>query len=396
MSTGGVDETENLEAALKAMEALSREAELEELDLEQHTSEESVQVGLTRTVWTSKTEETEKSLKGRAGAIAKLKELLEDKQMLPIAKLKSLADKYERRNPELKSAVLILLRERVKSGDTPEDILRTLQEFYPDVSLADEALEYLLETTEGPLKEAVQKAKDLLNEEKGREIAAGRNITSQARVAAEKGLGTPTTLRDLYRDITGKTRDANTLFDELAEKYAFKELQKVIDFLLHSLGSDMKAKGPSIPRGQLHDLVSETRILQAILGVYRFFQGRMHLMQKLFEENELPFPETLSFETMAKAFMSLVQERYPSADKALSTAKRLELEDWILAKIIALSQFRDAIKQVAWSQIYRSLQHRDDLLLSILEALEDLEDELEAKEEEEEEEIGPQEKEEGE
>ena len=48
-----------------------------------------------------------------------------------------------------------------------------------------------------------------------------------------------------------------------------------------------------------------------------------------------------------------------------------------MAKIIALSQLRDAVREVAVNQIYKSLQHRDELYLAIIEALEELEDQLE-------------------
>ena len=92
--------------------------------------------------------------------------------------------------------------------------------------------------------------------------------------------------------------------------------------------------------------------------------------------------------------MSLAGERYPSGDKVLAQARRLGIEDWILAKIIAFSQFRASVRELAMSQIYRSLQHRDDILMAIIEALEDLEDELEEEEEREEEEEEEREEEE--
>lgn len=298
-------------------------------------------------------------------------------RLLPIAQIKNSADQFQQRNQELKASVLVLLRELIKPGDTKEEILKKLMDFYPDVSLADEALDFLLETTEGELAVTVQEAKDEHNEKFGREIAAGRNIGTHAREASEKGLGSPTSLRDLYRNVTGNPRDSTTLFQELSQRYAFKELKKVVDFLLHSLGTDMKSKGPSIPHGQLHRLLTETRSLQAILGVYRFFNARMPLVNKLFQRDGLQLPPQLNFETMAKEFMSLAGERYPTGDRVLQTAIRLGVDKWIRAKIIALSQFRDAIREVAVNQIYRSLQHRDELYIAILEALEDLEDELE-------------------
>ena len=64
------------------------------------------------------------------------------------------------------------------------------------------------------------------------------------------------------------------------------------------------------------------------------------------------------------------------------TTKREQL----LAKIIVLSQFRDAVREVALSQLYRSVQHRDELYGAIIEALDGLEEELESIEEQEEEE----------
>lgn len=317
-------------------------------------------------------------------------------RMLPVEHIKDQAEQFQRRNPELKANTLSLLREAIKPGDSKEEILRKVREFYPDVSLADEALEFLLETTEGELARVVQETKDEFNQEFGREIAGGRNIGEQARMAAEKGLGTPTSLRDMYRDITSNPRESSTLFEELSNRYSFKELKKVIDFLLHSLGADMKAKGPSIPRGLLHRLFTETRSLQAILGVYRFFKGRMALMTSLFEKEGLEMPSQVNFESMSKLFMSLASERYPTSGKVLQNTTRLGLEKWIMAKIIALSQIRDAVREVAVNQVYKSLQHRDELYMAIIEALEDLEDQLEElldKEEEDDEKVEGEEEE---
>ncbi len=296
---------------------------------------------------------------------------------IPMGQVKDLAAQFQARNPELKSKMLLLLREYIKPGDSSEDIMKKVNEFYEDPALADEVLEFLLETSDGNLNVNIKDAKDKHNAKLGREIAAGRNMGAVAREAADKGLGTPSSLRDLYRDITGNPRDANNLFSELSSKWAFKELAKVIKFLMHSLGSDLKSGGPSIPPGLLHNLLNEARTLQAILGVYQFFRNRMGLMQKLFAQNGLMMPSNLTFELMAKEFMEFVGDRYPSSDKALQTAVKLGLEKWLMAKIIALSQLRDGIREVAAGKVFKSLQHRDDCYLALLEALEDLEDELE-------------------
>lgn len=337
----------------------------------------------------------QKSIESNKSRLHKMLNMGEkSKQLGPVEMIKDNANQFQRRNPELKAPALISLRELIKPGDTKEEIIKKLMEFYPDVSLADEVFEFLLVTTEGDLAQTIKEAKEEFHARFEREITAGKNIGTHAREAAEKGLGSPSNLRDMYRNITGNPRDSTTLFQELSQRYAYKELKKVVDFLLHSLGADMKSKGPSIPRGQLHRLFTETRSLQAILGVYRFFRGRMGLMQSLFTKEGLEMPPQLNFETMAKEFMALAGERYPSPDKVLHTAVKLGVEKWIMAKIIALSQLRDAIREVAVNQIYRSLQHRDELYLAILEALADLEDELEELLEREEGEAGEEEEEE--
>lgn len=376
IKSGLTDPTINI--TLQAMQATEAE-EVHELSAEQETANQSFQMDLQETVSPFvKLKSVNKPLKPSRAQVQKMVKSGEKmEQQAPNPQLKNTAEQYQRRNPELKSSVLLLLRERIKPDDSQEEILKKLQEFYPDVSLADEAMEFLSDTTEGELANTVKQAKEAFNKSYGREISAGRNIGTEARAAAAQGLGTPTNMRDLYRNITGNPRDSTTLFNELSQRFAFKELKKVVDFLLHSLGSDMKSKGPSIPHGQLHRLLTETRSLQAILGVYRFFNGRMGLINKLFTKEGLQIPPQLNFETMAKQFMALAGERYPTGDKVLQTAVRLGVEKWLMAKIIVLSQLRDAIREVAVNQVYRSLQHRDELYLAILEALEDLEDELE-------------------
>lgn len=363
---------------LEAMQEVAKEEQLE-IHAEQEESqaaflnqqEEAVNPFAARV-------KTEKNIKTRKDRINKSLEAGEKpSRLLPIERIKETADQFQRRNPELRAAILQMLRENIKPDDTVEDILRKVREFYSDVSLADEALEFLLATTDGELARKVQEAKDQFNGEFGREIVAGRNISQQARQAAEKGLGTPTTLRDMYRDITANPRDSATLFEELSNRYAFKELKKVVDFLLHSLGADLKSKGPSIPRGLLQRLLEETRSLQAILGVYRFFKMRMGLVNSMFAKEGMEVPSQVTFESLAKQFMALTAERYPTAARVLQLAAKLGIEQWLIAKIIVLSQMRDAIREVAVNQVYKSIQHRDELYMALIEALEDLEDELE-------------------
>ena len=293
------------------------------------------------------------------------------------------ADQFQKRNPELQSKTLIILRSRINAQDDPEEIIRKVMEMYSDYSLADEAMEYLENTTSGKIAETIREARSLFNERYPREIKAGYNIHTQAREFSQQGLGSPTALRDMYRDITGNPREPNKLFEELSFRFTYQRMKTVIDFLLNSLGNDLKAKGPSISRAELKRLIDDTRTLQAILGVYRFFRGRMKLVYDQFTSRQLSYPTLITFELIAKQFMKLLSERYLSSDRVLQLNRSLGISEEAAAQMVIFSQMRDAVRQVA-PKLYRSNQHRQDVLIALIEALEDLEEQIEEEEEEEE------------
>lgn len=368
---------------LKAMQAVAADT-MQELAAEQTTSKLSFMNSTQEAVnpFAARQATRRKEFKSRMTKVQKAVEGGEQaKKLAPVAKLKQSAEEFAKRNPELKANALVQLREMLTNEDSVDDILKKLTDMYPDVTLADEVLDFLIEHTDLELHNKCLQAKERLRARYKREIDAGRNIMRAAREASDKGLGTPTSLRDMYRDITGNPRDSVTMFQQFAEKYSYKDLKKVLDFLLHSLGEDLKSKGPSIARGLLHRLLTETRSLQAVLGVYRFFRGRMKLMQALFTKQGIPFPQQLTFELIAKQFVTLCGDRYPTSDKVMQMAGRLGIEKWLIAKIIVFSQLRDAVREVASQQMYTSIQHRDDVFNAIIEALENLEDELEELEE---------------
>ena len=313
---------------------------------------------------------------------AQKKEKTEEVRLLEVEAIEELANEFERKNYELNAKTLLILKERIKAGDSSDEILEKLNSIYPDPALADEALDFLLETTDPDLLDQLKETKEKLNTVYGREVKAGRNMGAQAREFAKEGLGSPTSLRDLYRDITGTMRDALKLFSELSEKFPFDKMKSVITFLLHSLGNDLKAKGPSIPRGELKKLVDDIRSLQGILGVFRFFQSRMQLILRQFATHALLFPERIDYEVLAKAFIRLLQERYMSPEKIRQTAQQLGISEEILAQIIIYNQMRDAIRQIA-PRYYRNQQHKEELNKSFIDLLDKLEDELEEEEEEE-------------
>ncbi len=297
-----------------------------------------------------------------------------------IEEITETADRFQRQNNELQGKTLLILRGRISPQDTPEEALKKILDVYPDHALADEALDFLIETARPETKEILGKAKEQLNRDFEREIKAGRNIGAQAREFSAAGLGSPTSLRDLYRDLTGQPREPLKLFEELTQRFSYNQMKSAITFLLHSLGSDLKAKGPSIPRGELKLLLDEIRSLQGILGVFRFFQSRMALIARQFLSYELLLPPRLNFEALAKQFIRLLAERYVNPEKILQTAKGLGIDEETAAQIIIFTQMRDAIKQVA-PRYYRTPQHKEELTKAMYDALETLEDRLDEEQE---------------
>lgn len=99
------------------------------------------------------------------------------------------------------------------------------------------------------------------------------------------------------------------------------------------------------------------------------------------------FRSRLNFEVLSKLFFDIAEERYPSSEKMKQLVSKLVTPlaknhlEGVYVQIAVLNVMRDMIKEVSPAQLYRSMQHRDDLYLAIIEALEDLEDELEELEE---------------
>ena len=288
-----------------------------------------------------------------------------------------LAKDYETKNPELREKTLTNLYQEINQKDTHQKILEKLQKFYTDQALADEALDYLIEVNENrdEMKQKLLQAKEEFNAQYGREIQAGRNIGMQAREFSQKGLGSPTALRDLYREVTGNPRTPNQLFEELVEKFKFSDMKNIIDFILHSIGADMKAKGPSISRAELGRLFGEARTMQAILGVFRFFFSRMKMIQRQFDQSDLAMPSRINFEVLARLLMKLIEERYPTPDRVLQQAFVLGIAEEIAAQVIVFSQYRDSLRHLS-PKLFKSERHRQEILMALMEALSDLEDEL--------------------
>lgn len=316
---------------------------------------------------------------------AEEKKVEENVKVMGIEEIEESAARFQQQNRELQAKTLLILRSRITPSDSPDEIIQKLLEAYPDPALADEALDFLIETADPKTVQALREAKEKFNARFESEIKSGRNIGAQSREFSEKGLGSPTTLREMYKDITQTPRDPLKLFDELAGRFPYDKLKIVIRFLLHSLGSDLRAKGPSIPRPELKRLIDETRSLQGILGVFRFFQSRMGLIDNQFSSYGVIKPSHINFESLSKLFVKFLAERFMTPDKIVLSGRVLGISNEAIAQLIVFTQMRDAIKQIS-PRYYRTPQQREELLLAFLKVLEMIEDQLEEEEEKEQEE----------
>jgi type III secretion protein W len=162
----------------------------------------------------------------------------------------------------------------------------------------------------------------------------------------------------------------------MADKTGGETLQKVTDFLLQSLGSDLRSGGPSIEPALLQGLVTQTRALQSVLGVFSFFEKRRKLLQSEAGRKEITLPATVTIEGLTKAFMELVDDKYPSPMKVFGAAQKVGITDADPhSQVLVMSQFRDALRGVS-PRFFPQPKTRDDLSIAILDALDQVETRL--------------------
>lgn len=193
--------------------------------------------------------------------------------------IKDAANQLNQSKPQMKPATLIRLRSKIKSGDTKEDILRQVLVEFPDPADADDALQFLLDTTppDSELRAAIQDAKNDHDAAHSKEIKATRE---EASVAAESGTGISFKTWEDIKKFMADQPDILALFTMLEQNAGnFKEQKVIIAKLLHQLGEVSKAKGQGIEHGELDTNMKQIRFLQTHLGLFTFFRGRMALMQ---------------------------------------------------------------------------------------------------------------------
>jgi type III secretion protein W len=304
-----------------------------------------------------------------------------------VEEIQKTAEEFSRKNPEFNVRALLGLSQLISSEDSIETILEKLFASYPDAYLVDEAINFLLKITKesNSLYQKLLDAKALLQSNFEREIKIGKNISAEAREFSEKGLGSSSGLRDLYKWVTGSDHEPLKVFEDLIKKFPYDQMKSVIAFLLHSLGSDIKSKGPSMDPLELQKLFAETRTMQAILGVYLYFRGKMGFLERQFGRYGEPAPKGVDFEKLAKIFVQLLAEKYPSVGRVLQLANQLGISDSIIAQAIIFSNYRDALRFIS-PRLFKNEKQRQDLLQALIECVSELDEKIEDMEESEEDE----------
>jgi len=82
-----------------------------------------------------------------------------EERVVEITRTEEVSEQYQQKNPELLAKSLQLLGARISRRDSKEEILRKVLESYPDFSLADEALDFLLEIADADLAKVINKPK---------------------------------------------------------------------------------------------------------------------------------------------------------------------------------------------------------------------------------------------
>lgn len=294
---------------------------------------------------------------------------------IEIESSEEVSDYFENRNPEIKPKSLQSLKESISKFDTSEDILQKVMENFPDPVLADAAFEFLLRVLPDEVKEKIYNAKTLFDKRFGRALRAGKNIFEESVKFSKDGLAPPSELRQMYAELTGDPKTPLDLFEELLKKFTFEKMKSAIGFWLSALGADLNSKGSSIERGELYKLIDETRTLQAILGVYNYFASKQkELIFALVRKNSIATPE-MNYQNLAKLFVKILQDKYPSPEKILYLKHDLKIESSLHAQEAVFSIMCSGLKNIS-KKLFRNQKHQEELTQCFLMALEALDNVL--------------------
>lgn len=301
-----------------------------------------------------------------------------EKSSKPADNIKEKAAVFSKNHSETDNETLERIAESIKDDDSPEEIIEKVTKHYKDPYIANQALVFLKDVYSDDKEKLVniEKAETDYASLHKSAISAGSNINKDVAHFSDEGVATKPELREIYQDFVGTPRSPQQLFQELRQKYEIKKLASVLKFMLHSLGSDIKSKGPSIGRPLLERLFSEIKSLQTVLGVFSFFYSRMDSLKDDFTRSEIAFPKNIGYTDLADTFIACVAEKYPSTTKVLRHLTSLPFSQTTVSKLLICITLREAIRGVP-PRLFRSDHHKNNTLMTFLEVINELEEMLE-------------------
>lgn len=215
-------------------------------------------------------------IKGEATKITRTEKAKEAGEPPPIEGVAEKADDFAQEHSEHKKQDLVALHQSLDVKDKSHEILNKVKTYSnsltgtKDPIIIKEALEFLILSTKGDLKNEIVKA---LNEfveapdiKSALAIGSDKNIAEITKAVAKDGTGTPTEFRSAVQE-TLNIKDSNTFYQDFKRKYpSFEEREKAVKMLFHILGNDTKSQTKPDDHIKLADLISQ---IKAIQGSYR-------------------------------------------------------------------------------------------------------------------------------
>lgn len=286
-------------------------------------------------------------------------------------KYKETAKKFNKKNAELNPDNLLSLAEEIDEADSEEEILNKIKNLFPDDFLADQAFDFLLEVTTGPLNEKIISLQENHFKEHNKAILAGRNITESALKYSKELSKPPKEMREQYISFLDSQKGlVDQFWDILGASPTYKDYNLKVNFLRHSLGEDLHADASSIEKEKLMVLVKQSNALQVLGTVPKELDARWKTMKLGFKEAELPFPQKLDLLNMTKIEFNLLRERYPTQEKVVHLAEEAGVTQ--TKGLIVVVESLLAVSQKIHHKLYTTGQHRTDVIKSIVDAATDL------------------------
>lgn len=301
-----------------------------------------------------------------------------DNAKIKVGTILDKAKEYAKRNRELDPDILARIMRDIKPGMNEQQIEDVITGYYPDPYLANDVFDFVIECCTGKLQETAREAKGKHEEQHAREIQIGQNITEQARAFEDKGLDSPSKLREWYHaTITSTPGQVKTseLFLKMHDRFGFDKLVKATQFYLAALGSDLRKGGLSM--AELGDKVHQVRSFQAIINVFRMSRMRMRVIDKSLEYYAKlgareQLPQGFDFQAMGRTLMNVLQNRHLNKDMIVQQVRAQGFANSEIAMMCVIQQMSLMLRDLDSNRIFSSDVHKQDVEKAFKECLEEL------------------------